>query len=171
MNCPGEGPQPACGMIVGEAPGREEIEQGRPFVGRSGKLLYTALRSVGIDRADIYVTNVVKELPLDSDERIRRPYPDEIEAWGPILSGEIEATAPAAILALGRTAANALTGLSGDIPWGSKVGNVYVVWHPAYVLRNGGATSFRTARGDGYANYSEWLNQIVPWAEVVHACR
>lgn len=146
----GEGPQPALGMIVGEAPGRKEIEVGRPFVGSAGKLLDTALRSFGITREFVYITNVVKELPLDSDEKIRRPYSEEIEAWRPILEGEIENTAPAAILALGRTAATALTGLSGEIPFGSKIGNVYVAWHPAYVLRQ-------------RSSYEEWLEQIRPW--------
>lgn len=154
---PGDGPQPALGMIVGEAPGRKEVEVGRPFVGSAGKLLDTALRSVGIPRERIYITNVVKELPLDSDEKIRRPHSEEIEAWRPILEGEIENTAPAAILALGRTAATALTGLSGEIPFGSKIGNVYVAYHPAYILRTGSTL------------YEDWLEQIRPWAECLYA--
>lgn len=155
---PGEGPQPAIGMIVGEAPGRKEVEVGRPFVGAAGRVLDTVLRGVGIPRERIYITNVVKELPLDSDERIRRPYAEEIEAWLPILEHEIEVTAPAAILALGRTAANTLTRLEGEIPFGSRVGNVYVAWHPAYLLRNG---------SDDGDKWSDWLEQVRSWAEAL----
>ena len=161
---PGEGPQPATGMIVGEAPGREEVEQGRPFVGRSGKLLETALRAVGVTRESVYVTNIVKELPLDSDDKIRRPTQEEIDAWMPILQSEIESTAPAAILALGRTAARTLTGYD-DLPFGSKVGNVYVAWHPAYVLRHG--HRFVLTHTLPSATHQEWLEQIRPWAEAL----
>lgn len=158
MPVSGEGPQPALGMIVGEAPGRKEVEAGRPFVGSAGRVLDTVLRGLGIPREQVFITNVVKELPLDSDERIRRPYPEEIEAWRPILEAEIENTAPAAILALGRTAANALTGLEGEIPFGSRVGNVYTAWHPAYLLRNG---------SDGGEKWGDWLEQVRPWAEAL----
>lgn len=159
---PGEGTQPNLAMVVGEAPGKKEVELGRPFVGQSGRLLGVALRACGIARADIYITNVVKELPLDSEERVRRPYPDEIMAWRPILDAEIQQTAPAAILALGRTAANVLTELDGDIPFGSRVGNVFVAWHPAYLLRNG---------GESQAIYGDWLEQIEPWSEAVRAAQ
>lgn len=155
---PGSGPQPALGMIVGEAPGRKEIEQGAPFVGQAGKLLDSVLRAVGIERSTVYITNVVKDLPLDSEGRIRRPYPEEIAAWAAILDGEIQNTAPAAILALGRTASNVLTGLDGDIPFGSKVGNVFTAWHPAYLLRNG---------GENQALYGDWMEQVEPWARAV----
>jgi uracil-DNA glycosylase family 4 len=156
---PGTGPQPALGMIVGEAPGFEEVEQGLPFAGRSGKLLDVALRAVWVNRERCYVTNVVKEIPLDLEGKIRVPTHHEIETWAPILDGEIDSTAPAAILALGRTACNALTGATYDlIPFGSKVGNVYVAWHPSYVLRSilGGS-----------ATYVDWLAQIRPWADAL----
>lgn len=164
---PGEGPQPALGMIVGEAPGRQEIAEGRPFVGRAGKLLDTALRAAGVSRDKVFVTNVVKELPLDSERRIRRPFSEEIEAWRPILEGEIQNTAPAAILALGRTAAGTLTGLEGTIPWGSKIGNVYVAWHPSYCLRRGATSAFPTFYHSTVMG--EWLEQIRPWAEALQA--
>lgn len=151
---PGEGPQPCLAMIVGEAPGKTEVAQGRPFVGSSGQSLETALRALGLSREDCYITNVVKEMPLDASGRIRRPYADEIVAWAPILVGEIENTAPRSILALGRTAVGALTGLPADeVPFGSKIGNVYTAWHPAYLL-------YRHERGMEAA----WLNQIRPWA-------
>jgi uracil-DNA glycosylase family 4 len=151
-------------MIVGEAPGRKEVEEGRPFVGKSGKLLDTVLRAVGVSRDEVYVTNVVKELPLDSEGKIRKPYPEEIEAWKEILEGEIQSTAPVAILALGRTAFEALTGASGDFAWaGSKIENVYGAWHPAYQLRRGGLWT------GGVSRQNDWLEQIRPWAEVFRA--
>lgn len=161
---PGEGPQPCLGMIVGEAPGREEVSAGRPFVGRSGRLLETALRSLGVAREEVYITNVVKDLPLDSEDKIRRPYPEEVEDWRTFLEREIANTAPAAVLALGETAAHALTGLKGTIPWGSRIGNVYVAWHPAYVLRRGIRSMVW-----GQTRYDEWLDQLEGWAEAIRA--
>ena len=161
MPLAGEGPQPALGMIVGEAPGREEEKEGRPFVGKSGRLLDSALRSIGVERSSVYITNVVKEVPLDSEGRIRRPHEEEVIAWLPILEGEIQNTAPIAILALGRTAQRALVpGVPEEaIPFGSIIGNVYVAWHPAYVLRQGASQYI----------FSDWLAQIRRWAEDLHA--
>lgn len=130
---PGEGPQPCLGMIIGEAPGRDEVAAGRPFVGASGKLLAATLRSFGVERGEVYITNVVKELPLDDENQIRRPYTEEVAEWGEVLQGEILNTAPRAILALGRTASDALTHHAG-LPFGSKVGNVYTAFHPAHLL-------------------------------------
>jgi DNA polymerase len=146
----GEGPQPALAMIVGEAPGFEEEKLGRPFVGRSGQLLDTALRAVGFSRDDIYITNVMKEVPLTEDGKIRRPTEEEVLEWSGILRGEIETTAPACILALGRTAVQALTDIDG-----SKVGHVWTAYHPAYILRQ-------------RRKMDEWVTeQILPWAQAV----
>lgn len=158
---PGKGPQPAAGMIVGEAPGRKEVDAGEPFVGPAGRALDTVLRSLGVDRATVFVTNVVKEIPLDSDGKIRRPYPEEVEAWRKILESEIQNTAPTAILALGRTATTALTDLPGeDIPFGSKIGNVYTAWHPSFLLHGGGRNEHP---------WEEWFEQIRPWAWAIGA--
>jgi DNA polymerase len=152
-------------MIIGEAPGRKEIEEGRPFVGRAGKLLETLLRSLGVNREDVYITNVVKELPLNSEGKIRRPYDEEIIAWGSVLSHEIQNTAPEAILALGRTATGALTGLPADqLPFGSKVGNVYTAWHPSFLLHQG-----VLGEQTDYGRWDEWLEQIRPWAWAIGA--
>lgn len=152
---PGDGPQPCQGMIVGEAPGRDEVAAGRPFVGASGKLLESALRSFGIARDEVYITNVVKELPLDLENRIRRPWPEEITDWEAVLSAEIFHTAPAAILALGRTASDALLPSEG-LPFGSKVDNVYTAWHPAYFL-------YKRAGEERYM--TDWMLQLKPWVE------
>lgn len=154
---PGAGAQPALGMVVGEAPGHKEVELGVPFVGKSGRLLDMALKSFGIARESVFITNVVKELPLDSEGRIRRPYDAEVKAWLPWLEKEIEFTAPQAILALGRIASKALTGIP-DLPFGSKIGNVHSAWHPAYLLRGGAGEDGRTL----------WLEQIESWAEALH---
>lgn len=170
MTVPGEGPQTCLGMVVGEAPGRSEVEQGRPFVGRAGKLLETALRAVGVARDGVYITNTVKKIPLDSEGRIRRPNQEEIEAWRSILEGEIQSTAPAAILALGRTAAYALTD-SWDLPFGSRVNfvaPVFTAWHPSYLLHRGHDEDDPLGGPDGNAfTWAEWLVQIRPWAEAV----
>ena len=167
---PGEGPQPARGMIVGEAPGFKEVELGRPFVGRSGKLLDSVLRGCGVDRAQVYVTNVVKEMPLDGEGKIRRPYQVEIGLWSDILTGEIEATAPQSILALGRTAVGALTGLpSGEVPFGSKIGNVYTAWHPSYLLHKGMGKPLAhwTASDEALDTQEDWYIQVRAWAETL----
>lgn len=159
-------------MIVGEAPGREEVEAGRPFVGRSGKLLETALRAVGVAREEVYITNVVKEWPRDSEGKTRRPYDEEVAAWREVLEGEILNTAPVAILALGRVATRALIPFEivGDEapPFGSKIGNVYTAWHPSYVLRNGGLTAPIGLQIIGGVA-GDWLAQIRPWAEALLA--
>lgn len=164
---PGEGPQPARGMIVGEAPGFKEEEVGRPFVGQSGRLLDNALRALGVDRTKMYVTNVVKVVPLRSDGKIRQPTGDEVASWIELLRQEILSTAPEAILALGKTASRALVGMAvgddaAELPAGSKVENIYTAWHPSYILRQGGL--FVT---HDHGKKGEWLEQIRPWAEIV----
>jgi DNA polymerase len=145
-------------MIVGEAPGKNEVEQGRPFVGKSGQYLESVLNALGVRREEVFITNVVKEWPRDSEGKTRTPYDEEVAQWDPILRGEILHVAPVAILALGRTATTALTFLAGEkIPFGSKIGNVYTAWHPAYLLRRGKAPEAA----------EEWLEQIRPWAEAL----
>ena len=157
-------------MIVGEAPGRKEVAAGRPFVGRAGKLLDSGLRTAGVDRAQVYITNVCKVLPETADGKIRAPSASEVEAWKPILEREIEATSPAAILALGRTAIGALTGNSA-VPWGSRIGNVYCAYHPAFLLRlgAGGALHAWTMSDDNLDVLEDWHNTIREWADAIRA--
>lgn len=149
---PGTGPQPARGMIVGEAPDFEDEEKGWPFSGPAGRMLDTGLHAFGLDGTELYMTNVVKVVPQDDEGRIRRPTQEEIEEYRELLENEIQSTAPWAILSLGKTATHALTGL--DLPAGSKVGNVYTAWHPRYVLRE-------------RRTYGIWLEQLRLWAEVL----
>lgn len=94
----GEGSHYAHIMFVGEAPGKNEAETGKPFCGKSGKILDELLASVGIKREDVYVTNVVKDRPTAN----RDPLPEEIEIYAPFLDRQIEIIQPKVIATLGR---------------------------------------------------------------------
>ena len=94
----GEGSINADIMLIGEAPGKNEAETGRPFCGRSGKVLDVLLESVGITRADVYITNIVKDRPPGN----RDPLPKEIALYGPFLNRQIEIIEPKILATLGR---------------------------------------------------------------------
>ncbi len=94
----GEGSIDSHIMFIGEAPGETEAKTGKPFCGRSGKLLDELLASIGMDRAKVYVTNLVKDRPQDN----RDPSPDEIALYGPYLDRQIEIIQPKIIATLGR---------------------------------------------------------------------
>src|SRR5690348_18395517 len=87
-------------MIVGEAPGFNEDRQGEPFVGAAGKLLDTLLARIGLSRADVYITNVLKcRPPMNRD-----PMPNEVEACAPYLKEQLALVQPKVVLILGRHA-------------------------------------------------------------------
>jgi DNA polymerase len=125
-------------LFVGEAPGKDEDEQGLPFVGRSGKLLGQMLKEVGIERSNVYIGNVIKCRPPDN----RDPKPEEIETCEPYLLGQIDFIQPKVIVTLGRFAAQTLTGQAIGIT--RMRGSFYdyhgvklmPTLHPAAVLRN-----------------------------------
>ena len=94
----GEGSHDAKIMFIGEAPGKNEAATGRPFCGAAGKILDQLLTSVGIDRKDVYVTNIVKDRPPFN----RDPLPDEMQIYGPFLDRQIDIIQPQVIAALGR---------------------------------------------------------------------
>lgn len=94
----GEGNHFAKVMFIGEAPGENEAKTGRPFCGRAGKVLDELLAFVGIERKDVYVTNVVKDRPPDN----RDPYPDEIAVYAPFLDRQMEIIKPKVVATLGR---------------------------------------------------------------------
>ena len=94
----GEGSHQAKIMFVGEAPGRNEAKTGRPFCGAAGKILDELLASAGIDRKDIYITNIVKDRPPSN----RDPLPEEIKIYGPFLDRQIEIIQPEVLATLGR---------------------------------------------------------------------
>ncbi|MDP2946070.1 MAG: uracil-DNA glycosylase [bacterium] len=94
----GEGSHNAKIMFIGEAPGKNEALTGRPFCGAAGKILDELLASIGIDRKEVYVTNIVKDRPPFN----RDPLPDEIEFYAPFLDSQIEIIRPEIIATLGR---------------------------------------------------------------------
>jgi uracil-DNA glycosylase len=95
---PGEGPAKAEIMFIGEGPGFYEDQQGRPFVGPSGKFLEELLASIHLKRQDVFITNVVKHRPPEN----RDPEPDEIAACAGFLDRQIAAIEPKVIVTLGR---------------------------------------------------------------------
>jgi len=97
----GAGPLDADAMLIGEAPGAQEVKQGKPFVGQAGQQLDRALDAVGHDRDEMYISNVVKVRPPEN----RDPHVAEIEAWAPVLDAEIERVDPGVLVPLGSFAA------------------------------------------------------------------
>ena len=104
---PGEGPYDARIMFVGEGPGQNEDEQGRPFVGAAGKFLTELLESIDLKRTNVFITNIVKCRPPNN----RAPRKPEIEACNPYLQSQIKLINPRIVCALGTPA---ITTLMGD---------------------------------------------------------
>jgi len=139
----GEGDPQADLMIIGEGPGEEEDRQGRPFVGRSGKLLdRLLLEEIGIPRSAVYIANVVKCRPPGN----RDPLPIEIEACRPWLEAQVELIAPKVFLTLGNfstklllSTTDGITKLRGHVyPWGPAGAVLVPTYHPAAALRGSG---------------------------------
>jgi uracil-DNA glycosylase family protein len=141
----GEGARTAELMLVGEQPGDAEDLAGHPFVGPAGKLLDRALQDAGIDRAAVYVTNVVKHFKWEPRGKRRihkKPNAGEIAACRPWLDTEIELVAPRAIVCLGATAAQALLGRQfrvtahrGEFVPSALAPLVLATVHPSSILR------------------------------------
>ncbi len=135
---PGEGDPKARLVCVGEAPGANEDETGRPFVGQAGGLLTKILAAVNLTREEVFITNVVKHRPPGN----RNPAPNEIEACSPYLVRQLELIKPKVIVAFGTFAAQTL--LNTKTPIGKLRGEVHryhgiplvVTYHPAALLRN-----------------------------------
>ena len=144
---PGEGPQRARILLVGEQPGDEEDRQGRPFVGPAGQLLMRALDAAGLQRGDVFITNAVKHFKWTPAPRGKRrlhktPAQREIEACEVWLLQELERVRPRVIVALGATAWRALTGeASGFTAAREQVLSerdgvpLIVTYHPSAALR------------------------------------
>ncbi len=136
----GIGNKDADWLVIGEAPGVDEDLKGEPFVGRAGKLLNSMLLSVGLQRKDVFIANILKCRPPKN----RDPKPDEVKACEKYLRQQIKLINPKIILALGRIAAQNL--LKSTTPIGKMRGNSYqypdsdlpvvVTYHPAYLLRS-----------------------------------
>ena len=136
----GEGDPEAKIMLIGEAPGKKEDELGRPFVGRSGELLTRTLHSLGVERKNVFITNVVKCRPPNN----RTPTPEEVLFYKKyFLIPEIRIIHPKVIVAVGSTSLKALL---EDIPTSIskargllyKKSDIIIIptYHPAYILRN-----------------------------------
>jgi DNA polymerase len=100
----GEGPLNAKVMLVGQNPGADEDETGRPFVGRAGKYLTKTLAEYGIKREDVFITNIVKHTSPEN----RKPFPDEVAACVPYLITQISIIKPKIIVLLGASAKETL---------------------------------------------------------------
>ncbi|MCR4409990.1 MAG: uracil-DNA glycosylase [Candidatus Saccharicenans sp.] len=137
---PGEGNRQARLMFVGEAPGRDEDLQGRPFVGRAGQLLTKIIQAMGFSRDEVYIANVIKCRPPDN----RTPRPDEVKACSPYLLRQIELIRPRVIVSLGKVATDFL--LQSPKSMSELRGNfgefqgipVMPTFHPSYLVRNEG---------------------------------
>ncbi|HEY2065667.1 MAG TPA: uracil-DNA glycosylase [Gemmatimonadaceae bacterium] len=135
---PGDGNPEAGMMFVGEAPGANEDEQGKPFVGQAGQLLTKIIEAIKLRREDVYIANVLKHRPPGN----RNPLPDEVVACSPYLVRQIELVRPKVIVALGTFAAQTL--LETKLGIGKLRGQVHryygvpliVTYHPAALLRN-----------------------------------
>lgn len=134
----GEGSSRASIVFVGEGPGYDEDQQGRPFVGKAGKLLDKMIKALGLAREQVYICNMVKCRPPNN----RTPNSDEIEVCSPFLVKQIEAIRPQVICALGACSAQNLLGSTSPI---SRLrGKIHhwrgiplvATFHPAYLLRN-----------------------------------
>jgi len=137
---PGEGNFGAELMFVGEAPGRDEDIQGRPFVGRAGQLLTKIINAMEFKREDVYITNVVKCRPPDN----RNPHREEIEKCQEYLLEQLEMIKPRVIVTLGKVATDSfvrsnlgMTALRGNF---YEFGDIQVMptFHPSYIIRNEG---------------------------------
>ena len=126
-------------VFIGEAPGKNEDEQGKPFVGAAGKFLNEMLEMIGLKREDIYITNIVKYRPPNN----RDPEPAEKEAWLPYLQEQLSIIRPKLIVTLGRHSMDVLLpGLKISQVHGKPKrfkDHVYLpLFHPAAALYNGG---------------------------------
>lgn len=125
-------------VFVGEGPGRDEDEQGEPFVGRAGKLLTDMIAAMGLQRKDVYICNVVKCRPPEN----RLPEKDEIATCSPFLLRQLAAIQPKVICCLGACSAQTLLNTNQGISrfrgeWFDHRGaKLIATYHPAYLLRN-----------------------------------
>ena len=134
----GDGNPKADLVFVGEGPGRDEDEQGLPFVGRAGKLLTQMIEAMGLQRKEVYICNVVKCRPPEN----RTPEKDEVETCSPYLLRQLDAIAPKVVVCLGTVAVQTLLETNRGIThfrgqWIDFRGRkLLATYHPAYLLRN-----------------------------------
>jgi len=132
-------------MLIGEAPGRDEDLQGKPFVGRAGQLLDKMLAAIGLGEPQVHITNIVYWRPPGN----RTPTPQEAQVCRPFLERQLELVAPDLIMLLGGAAANHIFGATEGImrtrgKWrevtiGERTVRAIATLHPAYLLRTSAA--------------------------------
>ncbi|MCH8848122.1 MAG: uracil-DNA glycosylase [Chloroflexi bacterium] len=164
---PGEGSPQARLMFIGEGPGFNEDQQGRPFIGPAGQFLDELLASIGLARSEVFITNMVKCRPPNN----RDPFPGEMEACSKYLDAQIEAIKPKVIVPLGRHA------LAKWFP-GESIGKVrakarrfgditlFPLYHPAAALHNG---ALRSTILDDFAKLGDLLRAPAPVPEATSA--
>lgn len=153
----GEGPTDAEIMFIGEGPGFHENEQGRPFVGASGKFLDQLLEQAGVTRTEVFIANVVKCRPPAN----RDPQPDELQACNVYLEGQIEAINPSIIVTLGRISMGRyfpgakITSVHGQM---QNIGGRFIIpmYHPAAALHQ---PALRPAILADFAKLPDQLNE------------
>jgi DNA polymerase len=128
-------------MLLGEAPGSNEDQEGLPFVGRAGTLLDKMLAAINLDRKDVYISNIINYRPPDN----RRPTEEEINRYLPLVKKHIEVISPKILVLLGSTAMNALIDNNAVISkvrgqwiekeFGQCKTSVIVTFHPAFLMR------------------------------------
>lgn len=152
-------------FIVGEAPGETEDLEGKPFLGKSGKLLDATLASYGLDlEKDIYIANVIKCRPPEN----RKPDASEVNKCSKFLTEQLNLVNPKVIIALGATAAKFFTPYSSSI--GAMRGTtieykfsyhkprVFITYHPSFILRSGGTLS------ENFKMFSDDIKQAIDYA-------
>lgn len=154
----GDGRADAKLVFIGEAPGKNEDLQGKPFVGAAGRFLNEMLEMIGLKREDVYITNIVKYRPPSN----RDPYPEEKQAFLPFLESQLEVIQPILVVTLGRHSLNCfLPDLSISAVHGQPKrykGRVYLpLFHPAAALYNG---SMRQTLIDDFARIPAIIEKI-----------
>lgn len=156
---PGEGNPDAQIMFIGEAPGAKENETGRPFVGAAGKFLEEMLNSIGLERQDVFIANIIKYQPPGN----RDPLPEEIRFQLPFLLKQIAIIKPKLICFLGRHSMSAFLSDQGTI---SQIHGQLIrkdnqwylpLYHPAAALYNGG---MRQTLLDDFQKVPEYMDRI-----------
>jgi uracil-DNA glycosylase family 4 len=154
----GEGSPDAEMVFIGEAPGKNEDLQGKPFVGAAGRFLNEMLEMIGLKREDVYITNIVKYRPPGN----RDPLPEEKSAFLPYLESQLEAIQPKLVVTLGRHSLNCfLPDLQISVCHGQPKrynGRIYLpLFHPAAALYNG---SMRQTLIDDFASIPAIIEKI-----------
>lgn len=158
----GEGDPDANIVFIGEAPGKKEDLEGRPFVGASGRILNTMLADADMDRGDVYITNIVKYRPPNN----RDPLPEERAAFLPLLIEQLNIIDPKVVITLGRISMeyfipderiSDVHGQPRQVMFGDHEITVVPLFHPAAGLRNG---KIRQIMTEDFKNTLEYVKSL-----------